>query len=57
MSTFLNVSWAIAGLILGCTWILVLVPGIEPHEWAAQAACVFAHLVAAEVIASGHRRE
>ena len=49
--------WAIAALILAATYVLVLVPGIEPREWAAEVVFVAAHLVAAEVIVSGHRRE
>jgi hypothetical protein len=41
----------------GCTRILFLVPGIELREWAAEVVFVAAHLAAAEVLVSGHRRE
>jgi hypothetical protein len=50
-------AWAIAALILAATGVLVLVPGIEPREWAAELVFVAAHLAAAEVLVAGHRRE
>jgi hypothetical protein len=44
-------------VILAAAGLLILVPGIEPREWAAEVMFVTAHVVAAEVIVSGHRRE
>ena len=49
-------TWLAVALVLAATYALVLVPGIEPREWAAEIAFITAHLVAAEVIISGHRR-
>jgi hypothetical protein len=47
--------WATVALILGSTYALVFVRGMAPHEWAAEITFVVAHLVAAEVLVSGHR--
>jgi hypothetical protein len=47
--------WASAALVLVGTCVLVYIPGIELREWAAALTFVVAHLVAAEVVMSGHR--
>jgi hypothetical protein len=49
-------GWAAVALILGSTSVLIFVPGITPQEWAAEVTFVAAHLLAAEVVMSGHRR-
>ena len=49
--------WAMAALIVGSTYALVFLVGLAPQEWVAEATFIAAHLVAAEVIISGHRKE
>lgn len=48
-------TWAIAAAILGTTYVLVFVPGIEPSQWAAEITFIAAHLVCAEIVMTIHR--
>jgi hypothetical protein len=45
--------WGRAVRVLAATYVLVIVPGIKPHEWAASVTFMAAHLVAAEIIGLG----